>query len=145
MGRGLSYKQRCILSYFRNAEHAYAEAKFSNETSRTITRSMLRFWGVPSNDGIPRDPSERAALSRAMLRLEQRGLILRQNWTSGAPGVGGPRKAATDPHRKTTHVLLTDAGRALADNLAHGHADRDKNVTGRKRRPTGNRRKARKD
>ena len=74
-------------------------------------------WGVPWGARGAHSRSRQASVSRALARLEQRGLVLRQNWVNGSPGTGGIRTAATDPHLRTTNVLLLPAGIALAARL----------------------------
>lgn len=65
-------------------------------------------WGVPiSGNGHTR--AEQASISRAVRRLEARGLVLRQNEANGPL-----RRTATDPHTRTTNILVTPAGVKLA-------------------------------
>jgi hypothetical protein len=78
----------------------------------------------------PKSGADRAAFSRALRRLEQRGLIVRTNTTSGMPEED-PRVAqilaterrsirlrADDPMvRRTDHVILTAAGIEVAQGL----------------------------
>jgi hypothetical protein len=71
--------------------------------------------------GSDRGRSDSAACSRALKRLEQRGLIVRSNQTTGLPK-GHPRggyvrMAVDEPHIRTDMVLLTDAGRTEAERL----------------------------
>ena len=58
------------------------------------------------------EPAVSASLSRAMRRLEARGLVLRQNYTSGMGGAYGGRlrQSQADPHNRTTHVQILPAG-----------------------------------
>lgn len=65
--------------------------------------------------GITRSRS--AAISRALRRLEQRGLVVRMNGTSDAPGA----PSSTAVQMRTTHVRLTDAGRELAEQCELAH------------------------
>jgi hypothetical protein len=97
---------------------------------RSILRRLLHWWAWIHADerraraympfGIPltklrpylqyRDPADRAAFSRALRRLEARGLIIRVNGTSGCPDVGGRMRTSPDQsHRRTDHILLTEA------------------------------------
>jgi hypothetical protein len=52
------------------------------------------------------DPSLQASISRSLRRLETRGLIERLNYVSGPKHAG-----------RTTHVALTELGRAIAERL----------------------------
>lgn len=62
---------------------------------------------------------ERASVSRTLARLERRGLILRQNTLRGSgAGTGKARHSADEPHNRTTHVRITDAGRLAAEASA---------------------------
>jgi hypothetical protein len=71
--------------------------------------------------GADKTPAACAAFSRALRRLEGRGLIVRTNVTRGMPS--GHRKRcirllASEPHAtRTDHVLLTEAGRETAKRL----------------------------
>ena len=56
-------------------------------------------WGMPWRAQSP-TPAESAATSRAITRLERRGLIERRNQRTGK--------------RQATHLRLTDQGRAIA-------------------------------
>src|SRR5262249_36943074 len=78
----------------------------------------------------PKSPADRAAFSRSLRRLEQRGLIVRTNIRSGMPEED-PRVAeirvterrnirvrAGDPMvRRTDHIILTAAGMEVAKRL----------------------------
>jgi DNA-binding MarR family transcriptional regulator len=55
--------------------------------------------------------SDSASISRAVRRLEDRGLIERLNHVSGAPGEGYATQM------RTTHIRLTESGRAVAERL----------------------------
>jgi hypothetical protein len=87
---------------------------------RHRTQRVEGVWGVPWR--IPRHSRAVAAsLSRALARLEGRGLLLRQNSVSGFPGCDGTgrshRVSASDPHNRTTHVVLLSAGFDLVERL----------------------------
>ena len=58
-----------------------------------------------------------AARSRALRRLEQRGLVLRVNCSTGVPGTGFVRKIISELHNRTTHVEVLPAGVELAKRL----------------------------
>jgi hypothetical protein len=74
-------------------------------------------WGIPWRTHETR--SRCSSLSRALRRLEARGLLLRQNWWGGLPGLEGPRQSKDDPHRRSTSVLLLPAGVELARELVN--------------------------
>lgn len=71
----------------------------------------LRFWGVPW--GTEGTRSEQAVLSRALARLEARGLLLRQCGSS----TNGRSSTAEPPPPRTTSVTLTALGREIAKRL----------------------------
>jgi DNA-binding MarR family transcriptional regulator len=64
-----------------------------------------------------RTAADRAAFSRALRRLEQRGLVVRTNYSRGLPdGSGWARQRADQPAPvRSDHVILTDQGRAVAE------------------------------
>ena len=64
------------------------------------------YWGVRGG------PTKQASVSRALRRLETRGLLLRQHHTTG-------RETPVASHRRTTHVRLLPAGLVLAQRLIH--------------------------
>jgi hypothetical protein len=66
--------------------------------------ARVRYWGVewyPSRWADRWTPADRAVVSRALRRLEQRGFVERKNERTGQPG-------------RTTNVRLTDRGREVA-------------------------------
>jgi DNA-binding MarR family transcriptional regulator len=67
-------------------------------------------WLVEPLNGYSR--SDQASISRAVRRLEGRGLVKRLNAVS-KPGLA----------RRTTHVALTDEGRAIAEAVNKIHTD----------------------
>jgi len=75
----------------------------------------LSGWGIRCRTEGTR--AQQASISRALRRLEQRGLILRQNQASRSPGNGGLRHTAEDPHDRRTHILLLPVGREIAERL----------------------------
>lgn len=109
MGRGLSTLQIDILKWLHEQQDAF---------SHTIGAAWFSHWGTPWKGDASLTNSERAVASRALRRLEQRGLVLRNNGVSGSPGTGKARTAASDPHNRTTNVRITDAGRALVQSLS---------------------------
>ena len=94
--RPLSHQQKQIL------RHIFAktqEADLAAEGQGAVS------WGV---DG---DRVFQASASRALKRLECRGLLRRLHHT--APG----QEPSPEPHHRTTHVVLTDVGIATAQRL----------------------------
>lgn len=95
----------------------------------------LRCWGVPwqpSRGAGNWTATDRAVVSRSLRRLEQRGLVLRQNPKQSTvppelpigPGAGMARRVASDPFwGQTTTVMLLPAGRALLEAQAAGSAN----------------------
>jgi len=89
-------------------------------------------FGVPWRTTGTR--SGQASLSRALRRLETRGLVLRQNQVVGSPdsvavdpdGVSRPgykRTSRDQRHGRTTHVELTAAGIEVAKGLTTGPSE----------------------
>jgi hypothetical protein len=64
-----------------------------------------------------RTAADRAAFSRALRRLEQRGLVLRTNYGRGMPDSPGNVRLRGDQPApvRSDHVILTDQGRAFAE------------------------------
>jgi hypothetical protein len=63
--------------------------------------------------------SERATLSRALRRLELRGLLLRLNFASGMGEQYdlAMRQSKDDPHNRTTHIRLLPMGIEIGKRL----------------------------
>ena len=63
--------------------------------------------------------TQRASWSRALRRLEQRGILLRVNFSNGMGEQYGyrMRKSKDEPHSRTTHIKLTDAGMEIGKRL----------------------------
>jgi hypothetical protein len=109
MGRGLSELQKRILLYVN--EQIY-EQVYPYGDGHTLVSWLGGYW---SNETIrPKilpetarhgysiwTPSQRAAVSRAVRRLEQRGLIERH------------KRNLWSPNRQTYEICLTDNGREL--------------------------------
>ena len=99
-GNGLSWAQRDILVYLWEETQRY-------EAHGDRGRDQARGWGIPWRPSrIYRDltRSDRAAISRSIRRMEERGLLYRLNDWSGK--------------RRTTHVRLTPAGRHIGKRLS---------------------------
>jgi hypothetical protein len=77
-------------------------------------------WGVNLADfrrHESKDAVARAVFSRALARLERRGLVLRINGAQGLPG-GGIRRSVDEPAPvRTDHLLLTPEGEEAAKRL----------------------------
>jgi hypothetical protein len=108
-----------LLRYYRHVE--------AHGSDRD--RIYLRLHGVPMSWLRPRGGShpsrtraDTAAFSRAVRRLEARGLVLRVNSTTGqtaGPRAGKVRRSADEPFTgRTDHILLTDAGRQAAETVS---------------------------
>lgn len=98
------------------------------ERGNDFAKTDLAVWGVPlqwlrgkRQVGVSDyTPADSAAFSRALVRLEQRDFILRSNQMSGVPsgpGAGRARTSKEQPHGRTTHVRLLDAGRKMAETV----------------------------
>jgi hypothetical protein len=95
------------------------------ELERLRERGVPAFaWCWGSRWRTTGESSVRASLSRALKRLEDRGLVLRQNEMSGCPDTGTMRQSKTDRHNRTTAVQLLPVGVDLAKRLT-------KKLTGR--------------
>lgn len=110
---GLSKLQReilrCLLANYRHVE----------EHGNDYCRLDLQRVGIRLLQFRPQytSPSERAAFSRSLKRMEERGLILRTNHMSGVPGCGRIRTRREERHGRTDHVAFTAEGRELAERL----------------------------
>ena len=89
-------------------------------------------WGVPWRVGGTR--SFAASSSRTLRRLEDRGLVLRQNGASGSPDTQMARTSRAEAHNRTTGVVLLPAGLELAERLTK-RGRPNVNRTTRARRP----------
>jgi len=110
MPRGLSDLQRSILLRVAEATE-WARPRMTDVALRCLEAQGVSLAWV--RRGMDKTPAGRAAFSRALKRLERRGLALRANRTSGLPE--GPRKGyvretVDEPHRRTDVVKLTPAG-----------------------------------
>lgn len=113
---GLSRLQRYLLLWTLE-QTEWKEAHGSRE---------VVFWGVayyPSRIWPGWTKSQRVAASRALVRLEQRGLVVRDNPSTtllvGHGALGRARRSTNEPApKRATTVRLTEAGRAEAQWLA---------------------------
>ena len=99
-GRGLSDQQKWIL---RTVFWLY---DYAERNATDYGRRMVEIWGIhwtPSRWHQDWTASDRASVSRALKRLEGRGLVLRTNDWGG--------------DRRTNHVRLTEQGRQEAERL----------------------------
>ena len=124
MGRGLSSLQvnvlQSMLHYYRHVE------KHGSEWLKRMLREHVE--GVPvkwlRGYGQGRRRSDSSAFSRALRRLEQRGLIVRSNHSTGMPVPkdsplhGLKRTSADQPHRRADQIVLTEAGRTEAERVS---------------------------
>ncbi len=96
-------------------QNSILEWLFANIPKSTTDAFGIR-W-MPGKWGLTSTPSSRAAYSRSLKRLEERGLVLRQNQVSGNPYTQMARASKDEPHNRTTHVQLTQLGEELAATL----------------------------
>lgn len=104
----LSAQQRQILLYLYECHGAVGDHPLARR---------LRVWGTRWKAQKWESRSRHASMSRALSRLESRGLLLRQNEVSGAPKTRGIRANASEPHVRTTSVLLLLPGIEIAKQL----------------------------
>lgn len=97
---GLSVLQKEVLTFL------YRETLVLDERGS----NRARYWGVRWRPHAE-TPTAQAALSRAVRRLEQRGLLVRKNERTG-----GNRNGRPIPWR-TTHLQLTAEGKQTAERL----------------------------
>jgi hypothetical protein len=104
---------RCLLPY-----HQWMHSKDTNYPAAMLHQ------GVPiariRRKGVSRADS--AAFSRALRRLETRGLVIRTNVQSGSPGDdeewGTIRLKMEEPApKRADHIILTPAGEEIAQRL----------------------------
>ncbi len=113
----LSPLQREILSSVLANTRALElwEAEHEEERAKHPYQGALYcvgIWGVRWNSGS-NSPSDAAAISRALRRLEDRELVLRQNQHSTNARTTKDQPAPT----RCISVLLTGTGRAVAESL----------------------------
>lgn len=114
VAKKLSWQQKRILKYLVE----YME--WIDEYGTEFGRGEARNWGVPWKPGKWNETWENthaASYSRALRRLEKRGLVLRNNDISGRPDTGEARRSMDDPHNRTVRVLITDAGWEVGKRL----------------------------
>lgn len=110
LARGLSDDQQAILEWLLDNQPLSTRAP----------------WGIrwqPGKWGLINSRSASAAYSRTLKRLEERGLVLRQNRQSGNPLTRCARETSDEPHNRTTHVLLTEIGVQVAEWLTKPRTD----------------------
>jgi hypothetical protein len=139
MGSGLSDKQKAILVWLLR-EYQRIERDGSDHDRFFLQRSGVEWapgprhrywWGKKRPRGPwPAErawtPSDRAAVSRSLVRLEQRGLVRRIDevvrcFDEGLGMIRRHKDGTPWPRRwnRTTHVMLTDVGRAEVERLTH--------------------------
>lgn len=111
---GLSRLQRDILVMLFNDYTTTI-----NRRRDTFLHGRTEHWGVRLRPVRGQETrATQAARSRAVARLEARGLVLRQNEARGCPTTGCARTSVSDPKAaRTTSVLLLPAGIELAQRL----------------------------
>jgi hypothetical protein len=101
-----------LLQVIRRHEKR-AEEFLENARYRRVPVSVLR-----SSDA-PKSRADSAAYSRAVRRLEARGLVLRINQTRGDPETGLIRGSAREPApARSDSLVLTTSGEEAAKELA---------------------------
>ena len=83
---------------------------------------IVRYRRVPirmlRTKGEPKSRADSAAYSRAVRRLEARGLVLRINRSRGDPATGRIRRSALEPAPERSDCLvLTKCGEGVANRL----------------------------
>lgn len=113
--RKLSKLQKWILSYL------WEMTTDIEENGNDSAKTDLRVWGVkwyPSTLHKTWIASDRVGTSRALRRLEERRLVIRNNDIKGVPGEGGCRMSLDQPApKRTNYVKLTPEGRETAKRL----------------------------
>jgi uncharacterized protein YfaT (DUF1175 family) len=92
---------RCVYAYEERVRAAGTDDQ----------QAWLAAWGMPlrQRHGPDWTRADSAILSRSLARLEERGLIIRRN--------------AVSERNRTTHILLTEAGREVAKRLTSGDGE----------------------
>lgn len=88
-------------------------------------KGQLEVWGIRWQPAKQHSLSRvaTAAVSRAVARLERRGLVIRNNQLSepSRDGLGYSRQTLDrPPPRRSTHLILTAQGRLIAEQLKAG-------------------------
>jgi len=111
----LSRQQQHILVFLY---HAYLEDKaIQNRPEVPLGCRTVDTFGVRWRTKGTR--SDQTSLSRALRRLEERGLVLRQNQVRGSgEGTGRCRLSKAEEHNRTTHVRLLPDGIEVAERLS---------------------------
>jgi hypothetical protein len=104
-----------VLRAYRQTETVNLRTGKPVNQSDPVDRAQLRHlehWGVHIWKRGARNRSASASRSRALRRLEDRGLIVRRNSISGdhAPSMFGTQT-------RTVEIRFTEAGRKLAESL----------------------------
>jgi hypothetical protein len=107
-----------ILSWTLHEEEAAARATDPDRAAQR--KKELETLGIEyrASDWASRlqsPPPTAPSISRALSRLEERGLVARRNWFDHR-NIGAADEAPRGA--RTTHVLLTDEGRAHAEAFA---------------------------
>ncbi len=115
----LSPRQQAVL------QEALGYLRHMEEHGSEVARLLALRDGVPlrwlRGYGHARSASDRVIFCRVLKQLERRGFIVRTNVSQGipyGPQAGRIRHSVDTPHRRTDHIILTDAGRAEAERLS---------------------------
>jgi hypothetical protein len=101
----LSFEQMAILVGIGDRE---AEVRALPPAARYWRERYVEVWGAHWHATDREDtPSRRASVSRSLRRLERRGLVHRSNDVTAGKGC----------RWRTTHVSLTEAGKAVYQEL----------------------------
>jgi hypothetical protein len=117
----LSDQQRSILQHigrrYKEMRRCYkSRDEFESEMEyreKSYPLFKMETWGVEW--GVEGNSSVRASASRSLRRLEERGLVLRQNQVG--PPTGEVRRDKDEPHNTTTHVKLTEKGKQVVNKM----------------------------
>lgn len=105
-------------------------SKQQKEILMSVYADSLVFRHNPRSPGISwrtleASRSRQSSVSRSLRRLEERGLLVRTNHWSGIPGSGRIRTRLDEPAPvRTDHVILTEEGTDVAEQLFEGHLNR---------------------
>jgi hypothetical protein len=120
----LSFLQRVILQALLDLHIEGEACDVAFKAARPEVKGMhdrTKIWGAmwqPSKLFQDYDRAVSADISRAVARLEKRGLVIRQSANHGSPDSGKVRTSPDSmPPIRCTHILLTTEGRAVADAL----------------------------
>ncbi len=109
-----------LLELHENGDKRDAAFKVASPEMRGL-HNQTAIWGVkwqPTKLFPARTRAESVNVSRALARLEARGLVIRQSKMSGAPDTEKARTSHESlPPLRCDHVLLTQDGRETANKI----------------------------